>query len=136
VGPNRTAPRDTDGDGVIDALDDDDDDTLPTIDERAGATAAGSADPDGDGLPAWRDLDSDDDGFADGPDDGLGDVDGDGRPDFLDRDSHSLVDAPPPPDEEEPAGCFGSATSARAQAPLLAFAGLLALLTRRRRLAA
>jgi hypothetical protein len=96
------------------------------------ATAAGSANPDGDSLPAWRDLDSDDDGFADGPDDGLGDIDDDGRADFLDRDSNSVPEAPPPPIDDEPAGCFGSAASPSAEAPLLAFAGLLLLLRRRR----
>jgi hypothetical protein len=53
-------PRDTDGDGVIDALDPDDDgDGLPTALE-------GDEDPDGDGLPAWLDPDADGDGVVDG----------------------------------------------------------------------
>jgi len=112
VGANVTAPRDTDGDGTIDALDtDDDNDTLPTAAER---TASGNAaDPDGDGVVAWRDLDSDNDGVADGPLDGLGDSDGDGRADFLDADSVSAVDAPPPSPVDEPAsGCAqGGASS-------------------------
>ena len=129
VGPDRAAPRDTDGDGAIDAVDsDDDDDGLATRDERSAATAAGSADPDGDGRPAWRDTDSDGDGVDDGIDDGLGDADGDGRLDFLDNDSSS---SQPPAETEPPAqdpGCFGSATLAQpSQAPMVALAALVAL---------
>ena len=100
--PSVNAPRDTDGDRIIDALDDDDDnDTLLTADERA--AAGNSADPDGDGVEAWRDLDSDNDGVADGPLDGVGDSDGDGRADFLD-DSVSDVDVVPPPRNDDGRG--------------------------------
>ncbi len=89
VGANVSAPRDSDDDGVIDALDDNDDnDAFSTADERAAVTA--TADPDGDGLPAWRDLDSDGDGVVDGSADSLADTDGDGRADFLDGDSSTL----------------------------------------------
>ncbi len=70
VGPNLNAPRDTDGDGIIDALDGDSDE-----DGWGDAAEAGDADvatdpfdTDGDGLPDAIDLDSDDDGVGDGED--------------------------------------------------------------------
>jgi hypothetical protein len=87
-------PRDTDRDGTIDILDDDDDgDSIPTLDE-------GTEDSDGDGLPDHLDDDDDDDGiptidedYADADGDGLPDgdptdedTDGDGIPDYLDPD--------------------------------------------------
>ncbi len=101
--------RDTDGDGIYDVndLDDDNDGILDTVE--------GATDKDGDGVPNCRDLDSDNDGIndvreADGVDtnnDGLADgtsntqgipssaglgltppdTDGDGVKDFLDLDS-------------------------------------------------
>ena len=135
MGPNRGAPRDSDGDGIIDALyPDDDNDGLSTADERAAADENGSADPDGDTLPAWRDTDSDDDGFLDGDDDGFGDSDGDGRADLFDADSNSIPPPAPPPDPEPDPGCFGSATLPQpAAAPLAALLLSLGLLRRRRR---
>ncbi len=64
------APRDTDGDGVVDARDtDDDDDLVLTIDEL-------DADTDGDGLPNRRDNDDDDDSLLTADED----IDGDGNP--------------------------------------------------------
>lgn len=108
---------DTDGDGIIDALDlDDDNDGIPDVLERG--------DSDGDGIPDRKDLDSDGDGIPDSVEAGhatsnsgasvactdnvganglcdvvetgadsavlaytLRDSDGDGVPDFRDRDS-------------------------------------------------
>ena len=71
---------DTDGDGVPDYLDDDDDgDGIPDEIE-------GDEDADGDGTPNFLDLDSDGDGIPDEIET-AGDADGDGTPNFLDLDS-------------------------------------------------
>ncbi len=75
------SPRDTDGDGEIDALDDDDDgDGILTATEISDGALYGH-DIDGDGLDHWHDKDSDADGIpdADEPDD----ADSDGTPDYL-----------------------------------------------------
>jgi hypothetical protein len=53
----------------------------------------GRADPDGDGVPAYLDLDSDGDGVLDA-DEGLGDEDGDGVPNALDADDSGLGSLP------------------------------------------
>lgn len=86
-------PVDFDGDGVIDALDDDDDnDGIPSIKERtsdADGDGSPDLDPDGDGLENGRDLDSDGDGRLDA-DEGLEDSDGDGILDFLDATDDSV----------------------------------------------
>ncbi len=89
---------DSDGDGVLDLDErhgatfgmipdrvnpDDDSDGIPTATEREDAIAAGAEDADGDGQPAWLDVDSDGDLMSDGAE-GRGDVDGDGVPDYLD----------------------------------------------------
>ena len=109
--PPQFFPRDTDGDGVIDALDDDDDnDGRPTIEGRGDVDGDGILDHldpnendgpfgdlDGDGLEngverEWgtdpEDRDSDDDGVLD-RDEPAGhiDTDRDGTPDVLDPDS-------------------------------------------------
>jgi len=80
-------PLDTDGDGRIDALDDDDDnDGLRTAYEVAvDADLDGFADPDvdRDGRPNHLDLDTDGDGLTD-EDEGRRDRDGDSVPDFAD----------------------------------------------------
>jgi MYXO-CTERM domain-containing protein len=82
---------DTDGDGTIDALDDDDDgDTVPTKDELGTGTLP--RDTDADGKVDY--LDADDDGDTVPTKDELGtggaaspqDTDGDGKSDFLDAD--------------------------------------------------
>ena len=86
VGPGPSA-RSTDSDGVIDALDtDDDDDGLLTADEDLGTGDPASVDSDGDGVPNYRDTDSDDDTWLDS-EEGLVDSDGDGAPDYVDTDS-------------------------------------------------
>jgi MYXO-CTERM domain-containing protein len=83
--------RNTDGDANPDHLDpDDDDDTIPTAVERRLDPSDGG--PDRDGMPSYRDLDSDGDGDLDrderGPDPmNPVDTDMDGTPDFLDVDS-------------------------------------------------
>jgi hypothetical protein len=80
----RTPPSDTDGDKYPDYADDDNDnDTLPDVDELVNGLPV---DTDGDGLPDLDDLDSDNDGIPDGVE-GLGDADGDGIPNFRDTDS-------------------------------------------------
>ncbi|MFT4627725.1 MAG: MYXO-CTERM domain-containing protein, partial [Myxococcota bacterium] len=77
VGDNPANPRDSDEDGVIDALDDDDDnDGISSRDE-------GATDLNGDGTPNYLDQDSDGDGNIDA-NEGLGDVDCDGVVNFLD----------------------------------------------------
>ena len=106
------APADSDGDGVIDALEpsgsdsdgdgtpdqldpDDDGDGVPTADESYDFDADPTDDDtDGDGAPDYIDADDDGDGIAtlDEDSDGDGDptnddVDGDGTPNYLDTDS-------------------------------------------------
>jgi hypothetical protein len=90
--------RDTDGDGIIDAidLDDDNDGILDTVE--------GSGDKDGDGIPNCRDLDSDNDGIndvreADGVDannDGLAD----GTPNAFGIPSSAGTNGLTPPDTD------------------------------------
>jgi hypothetical protein len=71
---------DTDGDGIPDCRDSDsDNDGIPDAIE-------GDVDTDGDGIPDFRDWDSDNDGIPDSIE-GYGDTDGDGIPDFRDLDS-------------------------------------------------
>jgi uncharacterized repeat protein (TIGR01451 family) len=66
VGPDESNPYDTDGDGTIDALDDDSDgDGIPDETE-------GPGDHDNDGLPNYRDLDSDNDGLDDNVEEEIG----------------------------------------------------------------
>ena len=90
LGLSPTTP-DTDGDGILDGeeaacqeggaeatWDDRDADGIPD-------TTEGTADPDGDGAPAWCDADADGDGKPDAKE-GTGDVDCDGIPNFLDPD--------------------------------------------------
>jgi len=65
VGENHDKPNDNDNDGVIDALDyDDDNDGLPTYLES-------KKDSDKDGLLDYLDSDSDNDGIADGEEAGF-----------------------------------------------------------------
>ncbi|MDP3277752.1 MAG: DUF642 domain-containing protein, partial [Deltaproteobacteria bacterium] len=78
---------DSDGDGVLDAMDaDSDNDGIPDIIEGNGRDA--SLDTDGDGIPDYRDRDFA--GFVDANMDGVDDrvdLDGDGIPNHLDLDS-------------------------------------------------
>ena len=113
VGSNVNSPRDTDSDGVIDALDaDDDGDRLATSLEILLQTSAYSADSDNDGLldnhevcaDIRNPLDSDGDGIIDVIDydddnDGIttlsedADPNGDGNPDDAkDSDNDGIVD--------------------------------------------
>lgn len=84
VGPDAAQPINTDDDGLIDALDEDDDnDGVLTVDEIAAATAAGlPADLDGDGVSNWLDADANGDGIADSQQ--TGDANENGIPDYLD----------------------------------------------------
>ncbi|RVU83943.1 OmpA family protein [Leucothrix sargassi] len=103
IGTDTQNPRDTDGDGIIDALDDDDDnDTLLSADELANGTNPLLADTDGDELDDALETngglgtdptnpDSDGDGISDGLEVGSNtkqavDTDGDGTIDALDED--------------------------------------------------
>ncbi|MEM9214611.1 MAG: DUF4347 domain-containing protein [Cyanobacteria bacterium P01_F01_bin.150] len=76
-----TAPGDSDGDGIPDSedIDDDNDGILDTVEERG----VPGRDTDGDGVPDSRDLDTDNDGILDVVEAGLiaQDPDGDGRVD-------------------------------------------------------
>ncbi|MEM7532460.1 MAG: SdrD B-like domain-containing protein [Chloroflexota bacterium] len=81
---------DTDGDGIRDSTDlDDDNDGIPDTDEPAGDT-------DGDGIPDTLDLDSDNDGIPDVTEAGGSDPDGDGiigTGDITDGDGDGLDDS-------------------------------------------
>lgn len=108
IGEDPTNPVDTDGDGLIDALDTDDDDdgVLTQDEERTDSDGDGSynrldSDDDGDGIPTltegavdsdgdttsdYLDRDSDGDGLLDEIE-GVVDTDGDGTSNYLDLDS-------------------------------------------------
>jgi hypothetical protein len=87
AGEDASARLDSDGDGLIDALDpDDDNDGILTSIERSFALAFDDPDPDRDGDPSWLDADSDGDGHSDAFE-GAGDFDRDGLPNDLDLDS-------------------------------------------------
>ncbi len=86
LGPDKTKGLDSDGDGKIDANDDDDDaDGILTKDEISKQRLANLTDDvDGDGKKNWLDPDSDGDSVPDLAD-GVGDSNGNGKPDFLDN---------------------------------------------------
>lgn len=89
IGNNQSTPRDSDNDGVIDALDyDDDNDGLPTYLES-------KKDSDKDGLLDYLDKDSDNDGIADGEEAGYlnQDKNNDGVDDAFDINREGAVDA-------------------------------------------
>lgn len=97
VGTDLSNPRDTDGDGKLDAVDEDDDgDGLLTRKENYAGTPQ-TTDTDKDGTPDFRDKDDDNDGIptatekpdnnADGTPDDATDTDGDGTPDYLETGS-------------------------------------------------
>jgi len=92
--PSLDTPPDTDGDGLIDALDSDDDgDGIETRDEDLNGDGIYSEDGDGDGIPDYLDEDDDNDlvltrfedlnGTGDARDD---DTDGDLLPNYRDDD--------------------------------------------------
>ena len=94
LGASIAFPVDTDDDGIIDALDDDDDnDSILTIFENYNGGLPTNDDTDRDGTPDYLDADDDNDGLltyqeqpaVDGnPNNGNArDTDGDGRPDYL-----------------------------------------------------
>ncbi|MEM7384586.1 MAG: hypothetical protein AAF514_06540, partial [Verrucomicrobiota bacterium] len=94
--PKAIIAIDTDGDGVTDASDpDDDNDGIPDEEESLGDLDP-NGDEDGDGIPNWTDYIDDDGGDQTGTDyedsngDGIPDVfdtDGDGTPNHLDTNS-------------------------------------------------
>ena len=89
---SAVSPADTDGDGLIDPLDDDDDnDGISTFEELNDAAIYGDIyDADSDFAYNWLDTDSDGDSVPDSDEYGL-DLDFDGLPDYLDNDSPGVV---------------------------------------------
>jgi len=110
TGTSNPYDTDSDGDGILDAIEkgtgttlaDTDNDTIPdyleTDSDNDGisdaiekGTGSAVADTDNDGIPDYRDLDSDGDGIPDSIEKGSGstpvDTDGDGIPNFRDVDS-------------------------------------------------
>jgi uncharacterized repeat protein (TIGR01451 family) len=123
AGPNPSSPVDTDGDGIPDVLDlDSDNDGIPDVREAGGTDANGDGiidgfsdadgdglsdnvdstrggtplsvgDFDGDGIPNYKDLDSDNDGILDVVEAGGTDINRDGIIDgFTDADRDGLSD--------------------------------------------
>ncbi len=95
VGPVLTQAYDTDGDQILDALDDDSDGDgiLDSVEAGDDDLDTPPVDTDGDGTPDLRDTDSDDDGADDASDNCLlvvnadqSDIDGDGDGDLCDED--------------------------------------------------
>jgi gliding motility-associated-like protein len=84
---------DTDGDGIPDYLDiDDDGDGINTTDEDVnGINTPLDDDTDGDGIPNYLDVDDDNDGIMTLDEDEFGDEDNDGIPDHLDPYATELI---------------------------------------------
>ncbi len=85
---NPDSPADTDGDGIIDALDSDsDNDNIPDSVEAGDQNlSTPPIDHDGDGIPDFRDIDSDNDYIPDKVET-IADTDGDSIPNYIDTDS-------------------------------------------------
>lgn len=107
LGGDIAFPVDTDDDGIIDALDDDDDnDTILTIFEDYNGGLPTNDDTDRDGIPDYLDADDDNDGLltsqeqpavSGDPNNGNArDTDGDGRPDYLQRPGNFSPDTQKP----------------------------------------
>lgn len=104
IDPEITPPLDTDGDGIADSIDtDDDNDGIPDSEEGDGVL-----DTDGDGVADSLDTDSDNDGILDA--DEPGDSDNDGIPDSqepasgdvtTDTDGDGLTDDVDPDDDND-----------------------------------
>lgn len=108
------ATLDTNGDGMVDGVDEDGDGIKDAVDGAKGqyASAGTTAPPDkdGDGIPNMRDLDSDNDGVFDSKEGGLSndlDSDADGIIDGVDTDGDGIRDA-----VDNAPGAFGSNGSA------------------------
>ena len=109
--PDPLDPLDTDGDGLINALDDDDDgDQVPTIvEDYDGDLDPTTDDTDGNGVPDYLDIDDDGDGLLTFPTE---DVDNDGDPTNDDTDNDgtpNYLDPDPPP---TPTGTTGDTSVA------------------------
>ena len=131
---------DTDGDEVLDCLDeDDDDDGLPDVDEEDLGTDPLDPDSDGDGMDDGTEVevgadplepDTDGDGIEDGPD-GLDDDDADGVINVLDPTDDRDDDDGGGGGSRQPA--CGCATADRSGGGSLGLVGALLLAARRRR---
>ncbi len=90
VGIDPANPMDTDGDGIIDALDTDDDGDglLTTYEDYDGSGDPNNDDTDGDGIPDYIDTDDDGDMLLTTDED----LDGDGDPTNDDFDGDGIVD--------------------------------------------
>ena len=133
VGEDAENPLDTDGDGTIDALDDDsDEDGVSDADEAGDEdVATDPIDTDGDGTPDFRDLDSDDDEVGDADDNcrivenaDQVDTDGDGIGDACDEDGPEPADAKDD-DEDDGCGCETAAPAPRSPWQAMMLASLL-----------
>ncbi len=156
-------PRDSDGDGKIDALDEDSDGDGVSDRDEAGPDPLNPRDSDFDTLYDFQDVDDDGDTIPSPNDncrlvsnltqvdtdmDGQGDAcdtddDNDGIPDATDK--CPLVAAPgtttgcvarPPAPKEEEEGCMSAGSNPASHATMLALVGLFCVGTRRRRRAA
>ena len=92
VGTDATKPADSDGDGVINALDvDDDNDGVLTTYENYKTAGVLNTDTDKDGIPDYLDVDDDNDGVMTSKE--VADANKDGNPtDAVDTDSNGVPD--------------------------------------------
>jgi len=111
AGPNLVF-RDTDGDGIPDWRDEDDDnDAILTKDEIQDTKLSKvDEDVDGDGIKNWYDTDSDGDGVTDAVE-GRADNDSDGIPNYLDKTNGLAPETGPPGAERGEAGVINEADS-------------------------
>ena len=142
VGDDLENPIDTDGDGTIDALDDDsDEDGVSDADEAGDEDLTTEpVDTDGDGTPDFRDLDSDDDEVTDADDNcrlventDQVDADEDGLGDACDDDVAGPVISGGSGAEEVGCGCETVAPAPRSPWQAVMLASLLGVFFFRRR---
>lgn len=93
VGSDRNKPLDSDQDGIINALDkDDDNDGIPTRQEDADKNGtARNDDTDNDGVPNYQDANDDGDSLLTRDEGSTKDSDSDGIPDYLDAENSTLA---------------------------------------------
>lgn len=137
VGADIFEAIDTDKDGIIDALDEDDDgDEVNTLQERNDTQDANvDWDVDGDGLYNWHDTDADGDDVPDGEE--QTDADSDGIIDYLDPEDEPTDTDDLDPDASPSSGSFTGGAFRCSAAPfaVVSWPLFVALLARRRRTA-